>query len=62
VESGPGIATVTAVPATRGKGSNCWMRRSQKPQWRQWPTVAVSVWRNRAITSLLTCGGIEPIS
>ena len=45
------------VPATRLRSSPC-TRRSTKPQWRQWPTVAVSVLSSSAITSALRAGGI----
>ena len=49
-----------AVPATRRPRSSACTPRSTKPQWRQWPTVAVSVCSSRATTSALICAGMGP--
>ncbi len=57
----PRIASVTAVPATRFVRSNGWMPRSMKPQWRLWPTVAVSTFMSLARIAGATCAGIGPM-
>ncbi len=57
----PGIASVTAVPATRFVRSSGWMPRSMKPQWRLWPTVAVSTFMSLARIAGAICAGMGPM-